>query len=142
MREVCTLQFVSSCVDNKTVESFLAAGFEAKTNESQDDPDLEVYLSKKMKCEDLPYVSKHLVNDSWILGSDECAVDLLPDGSIQLVIFEQDYCERYSKEEDPAAWFQMAKDAGVVFCKCFVSVDDCDINGANNILAQASRHFY
>lgn len=107
------MKFTSSVLNASEVQSFLSAGFSPTLNDG--DAETEVYLTKKAKCEQLPYVLAHIVDENLVFPEDECSIDVLPDGSIQLVILAPDYLESYSKTEDFNAWAQMAKDAGVVF---------------------------
>lgn len=104
------MKFESALISQSEIQSFLTAGFVMKQNLGEDD----VYLSKGMTCKELPYVMANIVDEDNVWGDDACAVDLLSDGTIQLVIFEPDYIEQYSKK-DLDAWLQMATDAGVKF---------------------------
>lgn len=51
------------------------------------------FLTKKARVEQMPYASKHLVDDDFIFGTSEAITEVIPGGLVQLHIPDADYVE-------------------------------------------------
>jgi hypothetical protein len=51
------------------------------------------FLTKRLRVEQVPYASQHLVDNDYIRGTSEAITEILPGGYIQMLIPESDYLE-------------------------------------------------
>lgn len=99
--------FKSEFVTADVIKAFKEAGFVETVYTGQDG----ALLMKTFKCDDLEGIKNSVVDGEVICSDSECVVELAENGIIQIYIPDDDYCEKYSIEEE--GFNEVAKDAGV-----------------------------
>ncbi len=70
-------------------QALIAAGFVV----TRYDGDPDEYLTKRQPVETLPYANEHIVDGEFVVEGMTAITEVLPDGSVQLLISEADYHE-------------------------------------------------
>lgn len=93
-----------------TNDQLIANGFKPVNYDGQEG----TFYTKILKASAMPRFSKHVVDGETVFDTDNIVVEILPNGSVQLVDQDSDYVEE-AVSVDSQAGCDLLEDAGFVF---------------------------